>query len=676
MKGEILRSGNQLTHKHEREILVVEPWGRDGLRVRATIQSKIEDTAWALTEDLNSAAGQAGPAVQIEIGDNEAFITNGQITARLQDNKADPRRQSVLQAGYLQFFNANKLLLSELDYVVGAHNPGTRNYRPVPSSLSDSELSYTEVHFAPRHDERFFGMGLNATGSVNLKGSVIDLYQRHVKHVVPFLVSSAGYGMLWNNPSLGRVELGQNRTRWVSEGCKQIDYYITAGTNYAEIMENYASVTGHAPELPYWASGFWQCKLRYESQQELLEVAREFKRRDLPLSVIVIDFRHWKKIGDWKLDPAFWPDPKEMVRELEEMGVRVMVSPWILVEEKSENFAAMREQGFFIGSLDAEEDWLPWMTDGKHVRARQYDPTNPQAAEYLWQRWKQNYFDIGIRTFWLDPCDDLHPIGEFGRTLYHIGPGLASHGYYPVAHQKNIHDALHQSGEHEVVTICRSSWAGSQRYGASPAAHDIKSSFEHLDEYMKAGLNLAMSGIPWGAAEIGGFVTPDNESDYFHELMVRWYQYGVFTPIFRTHGNRPNNEAWTIGGDSYPYIRAAMLLRERLRPYVMKQMRVAATRGIPPMRPLFFDFENDSYTHDIENQFLFGPEIMVAPITSYLKRKRRVYLPRGLPWINAWTGQLYEGGRTIVASAPLEWIPVYLRGPEPDIELKTFDDLY
>ncbi len=676
MRGKVSQIGNQLVHKHGSEILVIEPWGRDGLRVRATILSKIDNTAWALTEDLNSAAAWRVPAVQIQIGANEATITNGQIAARIYDNKADPRQQNVLQAGYLQFFNGNKLLLSEFDYVVGAHNPGTRNYRPVPSSLSDSELSFTEVHFAPQNEERFYGMGLNATGSVNLKGSVIDLYQRHVKHVVPFLVSSAGYGLLWNNPSLGRVELGRNRTRWVSEGCKQIDYYITTGANYAEIMGNYASVTGHAPEMPYWATGFWQCKLRYKCQEELLEVAREFKRRDLPLSVIVIDFRHWKNIGDWKLDSAFWPNPKEMVRELEEMGVRVMISPWILVEEESENFAAMRELGFFIDSLDAGEDWLPWMTAGRQVRARQYDPTNPKAAAFLWQQWKRNYFDLGIRTFWLDPCDDLHPIGEYGRTLYHIGPGLAAHGFYPIAHQKNIHDALHRSGEHEVVTICRSSWAGSQRYGASPAAHDIKSSFEHLDEYMKAGLNLAMSGIPWGAAEIGGFVTPDNESKYFRELMVRWYQYGVFTPIFRTHGNRPNNEAWTIGGDSYSYIRASMLLRERLRPYVMKQMRVAATRGIPPMRPLFFDFESDAYTYSVENQFLFGPEIMVAPITSYLARNRKVYLPRELPWIDAWTGHVYEGGRTIAAAAPLEYIPVYLRGPDPEIELKTFDELY
>ena len=676
MKGIVKKKGDQLVHEHRGETLVIEPWGRDGLRVRATVRSQIENTNWALTIPLDDLQKAHPTDCQIEIADTGASITNGGISARMTDNQIDPKYPNVLQAGYLQFFKDGELLLSEYDYVVNAHNPGTRTFKPVQAGLAEYELCHSEVHFAPIQDERFYGMGLNATGSVDLKGSVIDLYQRHVKHTVPFLVSSKGYGLLWNNPSLGRVELGHNRTRWVSEGCKQIDYYITTGDTYAEIMEHYADVTGHAPEMPYWGTGFWQCKLRYETQEEFLEVAREFKRRALPLSVLVIDFRHWKRIGDWKLDPDFWPAPEAMVRELADLGVRIMISPWVLVEEGSENFAQMQEEGLFIDSIGTNEDWLPWSTEGQEVRARQYDPTNPQAAAFLWCHWKQNYFDLGIRTFWLDPCDDLHEIRDYERVKYHAGPAVETHGIYPVAHQKNIYDALHASGENEVVTICRSSWAGSQRYGASPAAHDIKSSFEHLSEYMKAGLNLSMSGIPWGAAEIGGFVTPDNSSDYFQELMIRWYQYGVFTPVFRTHGNRANNEAWTIGGNSYNYIRAAMLLRERLRPYVMQQMHLATERGTPPMRPLFFDYEEDPQTHSIEDQFLFGPELLVAPITAYQVRSREVYLPVGVAWHEAWSERSYDGGQFIEADAPLDRIPVYVRGSSSSMDLGLFRDLY
>ncbi len=644
----------KLVHKLDGETLIIEPWGQDGLRVRVTTGHEILDTAWALTESVESRA-------TIEISEAEAAIRNGKISARIQDIRT--------KKGHVQFFkqtgDSETCILSEYDYVVNAHNPGTRTFRPVGEGLF-----HTEVHFAARDGERFYGMGLNATGRVNLKGSVIDLYQRHVKHVVPFLVSSEGYGFLWNNPSLGRVELGNNRTRWVSYGCRQLDYYITAGDSYAEIMEHYADVTGHPPEFPYWASGFWQCKLRYKSQEEFLGVAREFKRLGLPLSVLVIDFRHWERIGDWKLDAAFWPDPQAMVQELDEMGVRIMISPWILVDEQSENFDDMKAHGLFTGSIDGEKDTVNF--DGPKY---QYDPTNPEAARYLWSKWKKNYFDLGIRTFWLDPCDDFHDIQDYDQVLYHIGTGKEVHNYFPVAHQKNIYEGLLSAGEDEVVTICRSSWAGSQRYGASPAAHDIESSFEHLEAYMKAGLNLAMSGIPWGACDIGGFVTPDNKSDRFHELMVRWYQYGVFTPVFRTHGNRPNNEAWTIGGDTYRHIRAAMMLRERLRPYVMEQMKLASEKGTPPMRPLFFDFEADAKSVQVEDQFLFGPDLLVAPITAYQARSREVYLPAGTEWTDAWTGEKVPGGQVVRADAPIEHIPVYVRGDNVS-PIELFRELY
>ncbi|MCZ6679314.1 MAG: family 31 glucosidase [Candidatus Poribacteria bacterium] len=656
---------NRLVHRLEGQVMVIEAWGRDGLRVRVTTGSEILDTAWALTEPVNASAA-------IEISETEATVRNGKISARIHDIRT--------QKGCLQFFrhpgeamaDAKTCILSEQDYAVHAHNPGTRTFRSVGNGLN-----HTELHFAARNSERFYGMGLNDTGTVNLKGCVIDLYQRHVKHVVPFVVSSEGYGLLWNNPSLGRVEFGQNLTRWVSYGCRQLDYYITAADSYADIMENYASVTGHAPAFPYWASGFWQCKLRYKTQDEFLGVAREFKRRGLPLAVHVIDFLHWKRTGDWKLDPEFWPNPKEMVEELDDMGVRIMISPWILVDEESENFADMQDRGLFTGSVDGQKDTVNGPSQPHEKRHKyQYDPTHPEAGKFLWRKWKENYVDLGIRTFWLDPCDDFHAIQDYDQVQYHIGSGTEVHNYFPVAHQKTIYEGLLDAGENEVVTICRSSWAGSQRYGASPAAHDIESSFKHLEAYMKAGLNLAMSGIPWGAAEIGGFVTPDNTSDRFHELMVRWYQYGVFTPIFRTHGNRPNNEAWTIGGDSYRHIRAAMILRERLRPYVMAQMKLASDKGTPPMRPLFFDFENDPEVANIEDQFLFGADLLIAPILGYQVRSRAVYLPAGTDWTDAWTKEKLSGGQTVHADAPLERIPIFVRGNNNAELVGLFSDLY
>jgi alpha-D-xyloside xylohydrolase len=645
--------GNKLVYRHQGQTVTIEGWGTDGLRVRIMPAGGRQTSDWALDIPLHADA-------QIEVSPQKATIRNGKISARLGD--------ILTQKGYLQFYKhtGDKAvpILREYDYVVWAHNPGARAFKAVSDGLFECEQ-----HFEARDGERFYGMGENATGRVNLKGSVIDLYQRHVKAVVPFVVSSEGYGFLWNNPSLGRVEFGNNRTRWVSYGCRQMDYYITAGDSYAEIMEHYADATGHAPAFPYWASGFWQCKLRYKTQEEFLDVAREFKRRGLPLSVLVIDFLHWDIMGNWKLDSKFWPDPKAMVKEMNEMGVRIMISPWTLVDEKSENFAYMKEHNLFTGSIGGKKDTVAFGQSAKY----QYDPTNPEAARFLWSKWKQNYVDLGIRTFWLDPCDEFHGIQDYDQVLFHIGPAKEAHAFFAVAHQKNIYEGLLAAGEKEVVTICRNAWAGSQRYGACPAPHDIMSSFEHLEEYMKVGLNVMMSGIPWWSCDIGGFVTPDNKSPRFQELMVRWYQYGVFLPVFRTHGHRPNNEPWTIGGKTYPHIRAAMFLRERLRPYVMEQMKLASEKGLPPMRPLFFDFSNDPKTAEVEDEFLFGPDILVAPVTKYEVRNRKVYLPAGTVWTDAWTGKSFPGGQPVEADAPIEHIPVYLRGNKPDL-IKHFTE--
>jgi alpha-D-xyloside xylohydrolase len=659
-------SEGRLVHKTNRETLVLQPWGRNGLRVRAAAGSDVVDASWALIDPVETDA-------TIEISDSCVSIRNGCISAEIRDigilSPVAIRDEKIVvenweietQKGHLRFFKhigGRKIpLLSEYDYVVPAHNPGSRTYKEFGDGLYQIEL-----HLATSNRERFYGMGENATASVNLKGCVIDLYQRHIKAVVPFLVSSEGYGFLWNNPSLGRVELGSNRVRWISYGSRQIDYYITAGDSYAEIMEQYADATGHAPEFPFWASGFWQCKCIYKTQEEFLGVARGFKDRSLPLSVLVIDGLHWDIDGNWRLDPRNWPDTKAMVEEMDEMGVRIMVSPWIMVDDRSENYAHMKEHGLFTGSIDGEHDRV-----GFYGMVHQYDPTNPEAARYLWSKWKENYFDLGIRAFWLDPCDEFHEIEDYDRITFSIGRALEAHAFFPVAHQRNIHDGLVAAGENEVVMICRNAWAGSQRYGTCVAPHDILSSFEHLEEYMKVGLNLSMSGIPWWNVDIGGFWTPDASSHEFQELMVRWYQYGVFMPVFRTHGFRRTNEPWTFGGDSYRHIRAAMFLRERLRLYLMEQMKLATDKGLPPVRPLFFDFEHDRRAIPVEDEFLFGADLLVAPIVHYGSRSRDVYLPSGADWLDAWTGEIRRGGQVARSDAPIEHIPVYVRSTRPEL---------
>lgn len=639
---------NVLIFQDRECVTEVRPWGKDGLRVTMIPHGGKKTSDWAMDGIFLHSEGEFCQ------DDGVVSLRNGKISVSFVD--------TFTQTGHMTFYrhceDQKEILLEEQDYVVWAHNPGSHHFK-----VADQGLFKSELHFQAYEGEQFYGMGENATNHLDLKGSVIDLYQRHVKAVVPFAVSNRGYGFLWNNPSLGRVEFANNMTRWVSYGCSCMDFLVVAGDSYAELIERYADATGHAPEFPYWASGFWQCKLRYESQDEILAAAREYKKLGLPLSVIVIDYMHWKYVGDWKLDPDFWPDPEAMVKELADMGVRVMISPWTLVDERSDNYQPMKEAGLFTSSVDGEHDTVDF-----YGPKYQYDPTNPKAAEYLWNQWKKNYVDLGIRTFWLDPCDEFHLVTTYDKAKFHIAPGKEAHSFFVTSHQKNIYNGLKSAGENEIVFICRNGWAGSQRWGACVAPHDIFSSFEHLRQYIRVGLNMMMSGIPWWTCDIGGFICPDNESPKFSELMIRWYQYGMFNPVFRTHGRRKNNEAWNLGNGSYSHVANVMHMRERLRPYVMEQMQPASERAIPPMRPLIFDYTSDECVYGIDDEFMFGPDILVCPVTEYGARSRKVYLPKGHDWIDVHTGVTIPGGTTIAeAAAPLEYIPLYVRAGHEDL---------
>jgi len=446
-----------------------------------------------------------------------------------------------------------------------------------------------------------------------------------------------------------------------------------SGDSYAEILERYADATGHAPLLPEWALGFWQCKLRYATQDEVLNVAREYKRRGLPLAIIVIDFFHWTHHGDWKFDPRAWPDPAAMVRELETLGVRVMVSIWPTVIAQSENYAFMTERGLLIGNergVDAQQVFLDHGIPGPAYFAY-YDATNPAARRFLWETVKKNYYDKGIRLWWLDNDEpDINPWSPENLRFY-LGNGLEVANLYPLLHQMAFYEGMRSAGETEIVTLSRSAWAGSQRFGAAVWSGDIPSTFESLQVQVRAGLNMALSGIPWWTTDIGGFHGGDIYSDYFRELIVRWFQYGAFCPIFRLHGYRlplkgpmpasgADNEVWSFGEQAYSVLRTWLWLRERLRPYLHLQMAQASQRGLPPMRPLFVDFADPTCV-TIEDEFLCGPDILVAPVLCQGARARPVYLPDGADWVDAWHGKQYPGGRWLEAEAPLEVIPVFLR---------------
>ena len=653
------QQGNALLWRKNYETLLIEPWGRNSLRVRATVTREIRDDLLSALLSQPQATG-ANADASIEIASDSALIRNGSIAAELSPE------------GHLRFINT----ASRTELLTEKRPARATRIPPRLFKAVQGDLFHLEARFVAHEGERFYGLGQHQHGLLDQKGATIELMQRNTEVSIPFLVSNRGYGFLWNNPAIGRVELGTNETRWVAEATPQLDYWITAGETYADIMEQYADATGHAPEFPEWAAGFWQCKLRYRTQDELLAVAREHKRRGLPLSVIIIDFFNWTVQGDWRFDSEAWPDPAAMVRELEEMGVRLMVSIWPTVNPLSENFAAMRQRGLLIRT----ERGLPALTDFKDNRPEGpisiyiYDATNPEARQFIWEQVYEHYYRYGIGTFWLDACEpEIFP-PDMDNLRFYAGDGSVVANAYPVLHERGFYEGMREAGAPTVLNLCRSAWAGSQHYGAAVWSGDIESTFEALQVQVRAGLNTALSGIPWWTTDIGGFYGGDIESPSFRELLIRWFQYGVFCPIFRLHGYRnPErdvasmidtggpNEVWSFGEQAYAIIKDLLFLRERLRPYISQQMKLAQEKGIPPMRPLFFDFPADARCYTVEDQFLFGPDLLVAPVLSEGARSREVYLPAGTNWTDAWSGQVVAGGELVTADAPLERIPVYVR---------------
>jgi alpha-D-xyloside xylohydrolase len=306
-----------------------------------------------------------------------------------------------------------------------------------------------------------------------------------------------------------------------------------------------------------------------------------------------------------------------------------------------------------------------------------YDPTNPLTREFIWSVAKRNYHDLGVRVWWLDACEpEINP-GHPANLSFHAGPGAEVAGIYPRDNARLFAEGMAQAAgapeDAETVLLCRSAWAGQQRYSAAVWSGDIPATFDSLARQVRAGLSIAIAGIPWWTTDIGGFHGGDARDDGFRELVVRWFQYGAFCPLFRLHGNREPrtptgwdmtggpNEVWAFGDEAYAIIKDVMLMRERLRPYLHAQLDKAASDGLPAMRPLFVDFPDDELAWGIEDAFMFGPDVLVAPVTAAGARRREVYLPAGSRWTHAWSGEEHEGGRAIEAAAPLHEIPVYLR---------------
>ena len=420
---------------------------------------------------------------------------------------------------------------------------------------------------------------------------------------------------------------------------------------------------------------YWQCKLRYRTQDELLSVARRHKALGLPMDAIVVDFFHWTRQGDFKFEPLDWPDPEGMVRELKEMGIETVVSVWPTVDEQSENYREMADRGYLVRT-DRGNDVSTWMGAAVY-----FDATHPGAQRFVWEKCRENYYKKGIRCFWLDVAEPEYGSYEFDNYRYWAGPALQTSNLYPVGYARGFYEGLKAEEEENVMSLVRCAWAGSQKYAVLAWSGDIYSSFRAMREQLQAGLSMAMAGIPWWTCDIGGFMGGDNSDPAFRELLLRWFAWGCFLPVFRMHGERSpwhereqeyrngvrqltsgqDNEVWSFGEENTPILCKYLFIRERLRPYIRSLMRAAHDTGAPVMRPLFYDFPDDKQAWLTEDAYMFGPDLLIAPVMEAGVTRRSVYLPQGAVWKDAYTGKVYDGGQTVDVPCPLDVIPVMLR---------------
>ncbi|KAJ4329810.1 hypothetical protein N0V87_010547 [Didymella glomerata] len=653
----------RLTFAYDAERLWIEPWGQNSLRVRATKASDMPTEDWALLQVKSIQP-------YVNITDEHATLANGRISATVtKRGKVTVRDDS------------GKVLLEEF----------TRHRR----DLTDPKCSALEIeapefkpiiggdyHLTARFEsldpkEKIYGMGQYQQPYLDVKGTQVELAHRNSQASVPFALSSRGYGFLWNNPSIGRAIFGKNIMSFEAQSTTVLDYWVVAGETPALIIEAYAEATGKVPMMPEYGLGFWQCKLRYQTQDELLKVAREYKRLQLPIDLIVIDFFHWPKQSDWRFDETYWPDPKAMVKELQDMGIELMVSIWPTVDRKSENYNEMLEKGLLIRTERGERIAMTFQGITVH-----FDPTNPASRKYVWGKAKQNYYSKGIKVFWLDEAEPEYTVYDFDNYRYHLGSNVAVGNIFPQEYSRAFYEGMVEEGQTDVVNLVRCAWAGSQKYGALVWSGDIASSWSSFRDQLAAGLSMGIAGIPWWTTDIGGFHGGDPKDPKFRELFVRWFQWGTFCPVMRLHGDREprqakvgttggascrsgaDNEVWSYGPEVFEICKKYMQFREELRPYTRKLMKEAHEKGTPVMRTLFFEFPDDAICWEVEEQYMYGDKYLCCPVFSEGQMWTAVYLPKladSGKWQRLWSEDTYESGIHITIASPLLDMPVFVR---------------
>lgn len=522
---------------------------------------------------------------------------------------------------------------------------------------------------------RFYGLGQQQEGTLEYHGRALTLKHSNTTIAMPLILTNRGYGLYWD--CAGRVQADFTCPDSFSlENLDEnpIDFYLIRGETLLRQLQLYWELTGPAVLLPRYTFGFWQSKMRYTSQEELLQVARTYRQKGYPLDILVIDFYHWTEMGDFKFDPHAWPDPESMLRQLRDLHVQTMVSIWPYFSEKSKHFRELEQRSGFVHD-DAGRALHVTIFNGE--TAGLYDPFEPAVRRFVWEK-ARGYFEQGASISWLDSCepDDGVNLEDFRAVGIHTADGSLQPriNAYALEHCRGFYEGQRRDFPmRRVLTLARSAFSGCQRYGVTVWSGDIGYDYRALRCQITAGLSAAMSGLPFWTTDIGGFQGGDPADAAYRQLYLRWFQYGAFCPMLRVHGcrgaqgmedlllgiSRGENELWSFGEEAEAIMAKYLRWRYRLLPYFYSAAWQTITTGVPMMRPLVLAFGEECEA--ISDAFMLGDALLVCPVLEADAKERRVYLPSGCLWYELETGAAHAGGQWIAAEAPLDRIPVFIK---------------
>ena len=478
----------------------------------------------------------------------------------------------------------------------------------------------------------------------------------------------------------------QGKQSWWSEMTKQLDYYFMAGEDMDDVISGYRTLTGKSPVMPKWAMGFWQSREKYNTQDEMLGALKGFRDRKIPLDNIVLDWNHWPENawGSHEFDKPRFPDPKAMVDSIHAMHGRMMISVWPKFYVTTEHFKEFDENGWMY-QQSVRDSLKDWVGPGYHYGF--YDAYDPDARKLFWKQMYEHYYPLGIDAWWMDAsepnvrdCTDL----EYRKALCGptaLGSSTEFFNAYALMNAEAIYDGQRGVDNNKrVFLLTRSGFAGLQRYSTATWSGDIGTRWEDMKAQISAGLNFAMSGIPYWTMDIGGFcvenryvagqkqwnATKTENADYkeWRELNARWYQFGAFVPLYRAHGQYPFREIWEIAPEGHPAYQSVVYytkLRYNMMPYIYSLAGMTWFNDYTIMRPLVMDFTADTQVNNIGDQYMFGPSFMVSPVYRYGDRSREIYFPQAEGWYDFYSGKFQPGGERKVIEAPYERIPLYVR---------------